>query len=143
MEVVNMNLVQLLRGYNQKHLKTCDENMIYIQHSYNRAIHTSTGKSPFETFFGYFPPSTLDVVYVQQGGVREELTRDEFKEEIYFEKIRHIHLQVEEMLKKSQEKYKFIHDHYKENRTFRVGERAWLQLNKERRQGPINNIKGL
>ena len=31
--------------------------------SYNRAVHTSTGKSPFETCFGYFPPSPLDVVY--------------------------------------------------------------------------------
>jgi hypothetical protein len=32
-------------GYNQKHPKTWDENMIYIQHSYNRVVHTSTGKS--------------------------------------------------------------------------------------------------
>jgi hypothetical protein len=29
-EVVNKNLVHLLMGYNQKHLKTWDENLIYI-----------------------------------------------------------------------------------------------------------------
>jgi hypothetical protein len=46
-EVVNGILVQLLRGYNQKHVNIWDENIIYIQHSYNRAVHTSTGKSPF------------------------------------------------------------------------------------------------
>jgi hypothetical protein len=93
--------VQLLRGYNQKHPKTWDENMIYIQHSYNRAVHTSTGKSPFETCFGYFPPSPLDVVYGKQGGVREDLTGDALKEEKIVEKIRKIHLQVQETLKKS------------------------------------------
>jgi hypothetical protein len=75
-----MTLVQLLRGYNQKHPKTWDENMIYIQQPYNRAVHTSTSKSPFETCFGYLPPSPLDVVYGQQGGVREDLTRDALKE---------------------------------------------------------------
>jgi hypothetical protein len=83
MEVVNRNLVpilrgynqkQILRGYNQKHLKIWDENLIYIQHSYNIAVHTSICKSPFETCFGYFPPSPLDVVYGNQGGVSEDLT---------------------------------------------------------------------
>jgi hypothetical protein len=86
--------VQLLRGYNQKHLKTWDENMIYIQHSYIRAIHTSIGKSPFETFFWYFPPSPLDVVYGQQGGVREDLTGDALKEKKIVEKIRQINLHL-------------------------------------------------
>jgi hypothetical protein len=50
-EVANLTLVQHLRGYNQKYPKTCDENMIYLQHSYTRVVHTSIGKSPFETFF--------------------------------------------------------------------------------------------
>jgi hypothetical protein len=93
MELVNKNLMQLLKGYNYKHPKTWDENLIYIQYSYNRAIHTSTGKSPFETSFGYFPPSPVDVVYGQQGGVREDLIGDALKVEKYVEKIRQIHLQ--------------------------------------------------
>jgi hypothetical protein len=65
-KVVNKTLAQLLRGYNQKHQKTWDENIIYTQHSYNISFHTYTSKSPFETFFGYLPPSPLDVVYGQQ-----------------------------------------------------------------------------
>jgi hypothetical protein len=72
--------VHILRGYNQKHPKNWDENMIYIKQYYNRSIHISTGKSPFETCFGYFPPSLLDVVYGKQGGVREELMGDALKE---------------------------------------------------------------
>jgi hypothetical protein len=63
--------VQHLRGYNQKHTNTWDGNLIYIKHSYNRLVHTSTGKPPFETFFGYLTPLPLDVVYGQQGGGRE------------------------------------------------------------------------
>jgi hypothetical protein len=78
-EVVNRTFMHLLRGYNQNHLKTCDENLIYIQHSYNRSIHTSSGKSPFANCFGYFPPSPFDVVYGQQGGVREDLIGDALK----------------------------------------------------------------
>jgi hypothetical protein len=65
-EVVNRMLVQLLRGYNNKHPKTWDEHIVYIQHSYNRALHSSTNKSPFETCFGYLPPSPFDIVYGQQ-----------------------------------------------------------------------------
>ena len=72
-KVVNMTLVKIFRGYNQKHPKTWDENMVYIQHYYNRENYTSTGKSPFETGFGYFPPSPLDITYGKQGGVRETL----------------------------------------------------------------------
>jgi hypothetical protein len=86
-----MTLVQLLRGYNHKNPKKLDENMIYIQHSSNRVVHTSTSKSPFENFFGYFPHSPLDVVYGHQGGVREEIIGEVLKVEKFFEKIRHIH----------------------------------------------------
>jgi hypothetical protein len=75
-KVVKMNLVQLLRGYNQKHMNTWYENLIYIQYFYNKSFHTSTGKSPFETFFGYFPPSPLYIVYGKQIGMGEDLTRD-------------------------------------------------------------------
>ena len=95
--------MQLLRGYNQGHPKIWDKNLIYIQHSYNRAIHASTGQSPFETCFGYFPPSLLDVVYGEKGGVREDLTGDALRAEKIVEKIRQIHLQVQELFKKSQE----------------------------------------
>ena len=64
-EVVNRTLVQLLRGYNQKHPKTLDENTLYNQRSYSRAVCTSTDKSPFKTCFGYFLLSPLDVFFVK------------------------------------------------------------------------------
>jgi hypothetical protein len=60
-------------GHNHKNSKTWDENMIYIYKSYNILFQTFIGKSPFETCFGYFPPSPLDVLYGKQEGVREDL----------------------------------------------------------------------
>ena len=101
--MVNRTSVQLLRGYNQKHPKTWDQNLVYIQHSYNRVVHTSTGKSPFDTCFGYFPPTPLDISYGQQGGVREDLTRDALMAENFIEKIGQIHLQVQETLQNTAE----------------------------------------
>jgi hypothetical protein len=101
-----MTLVKFLGGYNRNHLKTWDENFIYIQHSYHRAIHTSINKFSFKTCFGYFPPFPLDDVYGKQGGVREDITKEVLKSDKLAEKIRKIHLQVKETLKKSHEKYK-------------------------------------
>jgi abortive infection bacteriophage resistance protein len=59
-EVVNMTVVQLLRGYCSKHPKLWDEQLQYIQHAYNHAVHSSTKRSPFETCFGYLPKTPMD-----------------------------------------------------------------------------------
>ena len=66
----------------------------------------------FESFFGYFTPSPLDVVYGKQGGVREDLTEDALRVEKIVYKIRQIHLQVQKTLNKSQETYKDGHDQH-------------------------------
>ena len=78
-----------------------DENVIYIQHSYNREVHTSLGNPSFETCFGYLPPSPLDVIYRQQWGVREYITSEALGDEKVIDKVRKIHLQVHHTLKKS------------------------------------------
>jgi hypothetical protein len=80
-KVVNRTLVYILRGYNQNHPNTRYENMIYIQNSHNKVVHTSIGKSPFETCFGYLPPSPLNVVCGQQGGAREDIVGEVLKVE--------------------------------------------------------------
>jgi hypothetical protein len=47
MEVVNQMIVHILHMYNSKHPHTWDESLPYFQHSYNRALHSSTYHSPF------------------------------------------------------------------------------------------------
>lgn len=48
-KVVNKTVIQLLIGYCRIHPKLCDEHLSYVQHAYNRARHSSTKRSPFET----------------------------------------------------------------------------------------------
>ena len=61
-EVVNRLVIQLLRMYNHKHRRTWDDNLPYIQHSYNRAQHKSTGKIPFEICCGFQPSEPINLI---------------------------------------------------------------------------------
>ena len=62
MEIINHLVVQLFRMYNHKHRRTWDENLPYIQHNYNRAQHSSTGKSQFEICYGFQPSTPIDLI---------------------------------------------------------------------------------
>ena len=75
--------------------------------------------------------------------MREDLTRDALRDENFIEKIRNIHLQVQQTLQKSRDKYKSRHDQQKTEKSFKVGYRVWLQLNKERLQELVKKIKAL
>jgi hypothetical protein len=46
-EVINRMIVHILRMYNSKHPRTWDERLLYVQHNYNMALHSSTDHSPF------------------------------------------------------------------------------------------------
>jgi hypothetical protein len=46
-EVVNRVVMHILQIYNSKHPCTWDDNLRYVKHIYNRAIHNSTGHNPF------------------------------------------------------------------------------------------------
>ena len=53
-ELENRTVVNLLRGYCSKHLKLQDEQLQYVHHAYNCAIHSSPQRSPFETCIDTF-----------------------------------------------------------------------------------------
>lgn len=141
-EVVNKNLVQLIRGYNRKYPGTWDESLAYIQHSYNRAVYTSTMKSPFESCLGYLSTNLLDRAIEQQD---EEETRDTkvTRANKFIERIRQIHLKVKEQLEKSQAKYKARHDKHRREHKLHVGDKVWLYLSKEKLQGQARKFKPL
>ena len=50
-EVVNRTVVLFLRGYYRKHPKLWDEQIPYVHHAYNRALHSSTQCFPFDMFW--------------------------------------------------------------------------------------------
>ena len=46
-KVVNQMFMHILRIYNSKHPCTRDDNLRYVQHNYNKAIHSPTGHNLF------------------------------------------------------------------------------------------------
>jgi len=60
-EVVNGLIVHILCMYNSKHPLTWDESLPYVQHSYNRALHSSIGHNPFHMCLWFYPLAPNDV----------------------------------------------------------------------------------
>jgi hypothetical protein len=54
-------IVHILRMYNSKHPRTWDESLPYVQHSYNRALHSSIDHNPFQVGLGFQPLGPIDV----------------------------------------------------------------------------------
>jgi hypothetical protein len=60
-EVVSQMIVHILRMYNSKNPHTWDESLPYVQHNYNRALHSSTNHNPFQVGLGFQPLCPIDV----------------------------------------------------------------------------------
>jgi hypothetical protein len=138
-EVVNRTVVHLIRAYCSKHPKLWDEHLHYVQHAYNRAKHSSTQMSPFETCFGYFPKSPLDFIFGKDIVVDGQYDID--RAEKFIEQIQSIHQVVQEQLEKSQAKYKARHDKHRVDHSFEVGDEVWLYISKERLKGEGKKLK--
>ena len=61
-EVTNCTLSALLRVLIKKNIKELEECLPIVEFSYNRAGHSTTGKSPFEVVYGFNPLSPLDIL---------------------------------------------------------------------------------
>ena len=103
-EVVNRTFVHMLRGYNSKHPKTWDESLPYLQFAFNHSVHSSSGKTPFETCYGYIPSSPFDMVFVTEPTMDGKVESDRLQAQKFLEKISTIHATVEAKLKKLQAK---------------------------------------
>jgi hypothetical protein len=60
-EVINQMIMHILHMYNSKHPRTWDESLPYVQHNYNRSIHSSTSHIPFQVGLGFQPLGPMDV----------------------------------------------------------------------------------
>jgi len=78
--VVNMMIVHILRMYNSKHPHTWDESLPYVQHNYNRAMHSSIGHNPFQACLGFHPLDPIDIAlpiaYTQEESTHTKIEVD-------------------------------------------------------------------
>jgi hypothetical protein len=107
-EVVNSMILHILRMYNSKHPCTWDESLPYVQLSYNRVLYSSTGHIPFQVGLGFQPLGSIDfslpLATTQTNSSHDQSAID--KATKFIERIQHIRQQVQEILQKSNAKYK-------------------------------------
>jgi hypothetical protein len=132
-------VVHLLRGYCSKHPKLWDEQLHYVQHAYNRAMHSSTQRTPFEVCLGYFPKSPMEFSFREEN--KEDEKNDTDKAKRFIQRIQQVHQEVHEQLEKIQAKYKVRHDKHRVDHQFQVGDQVWLHINKDRMKGEGKNLK--
>jgi hypothetical protein len=99
-EVVNRMIVHILRMYNSKHPRTWDESLPYVQHSYNRALHSSTDHSPFQVGLGFQPLGPIDVALplAVTSTDSSPAPTEADKATRFIERIQHIRQQVQDIL---------------------------------------------
>ena len=61
-ELVNRTLSQLLRAIIQKHLKSWEECLPFVEFAYNRTVHSTTGFSPFEIVYGFNQLTSINLI---------------------------------------------------------------------------------
>jgi hypothetical protein len=105
-------IVHIMHMYNSKHQCTWDESLPYVHHSYNMALHSSTNYSPFQVGLGIQPMGPNDVALplsttqTDSSHVQSKTN----KATKFIERIQYIRQHVQEILQKSNAKYKHRHD---------------------------------
>jgi hypothetical protein len=138
-------IVHILHMYNSKHPCTWDESLPYVQHNYNKSLHSSTNHSPFQVGLGFQPLGPIDVT-LPLASTQEESSHAQYeanKATKFIERIQHIRQQVHDILQKSNAKYKQHHDQHQVSHKFQVGDKVWLHLQKEFLTGPHRKLHPL
>jgi hypothetical protein len=60
-EAINRMIMHILHMQNSKHSRTWDASLPYVQHNYNRDLHSSTDHIPFQVGLGFQPFGPIDV----------------------------------------------------------------------------------
>ena len=122
--------MHILQMYKSQHPRTWDDNLLYVQNSYNRPIHSSTRHIPFHVGLGFQPLGPIDVALpfasTQVDSSHQHTEAD--KATRFIERIQHIREHVQDILQKANAKYKQRHDQHQVPHTFKVGDKVWLHL---------------
>jgi len=111
-----------------------------LQHSYNKATHSSTGFSPFEVCLGFQPtsPTELPLTLAPQGTLHQQ--REQLSAQWFLQQIQQCHIAVTSTLKETQHRAKEIHDKQRTTISYQPGDRVWLHLDKKHFKGQHHKI---
>ena len=123
-------IMHILHMYNYKKPHAWHKSLPYVQHSYKRVMHSSTGHIPFQVGLGFQPLGPMDVALplVTTSVDSSPAPPEVEKATRFIERIQHIRQQVQDILQKSNAKYKQCHDQHQVPHKFQVGDKVWLHL---------------
>jgi hypothetical protein len=119
--------------YNSNNLRTWDESLSYVQHSYNQDLHSSTGHNPFQVGLGFQPLGSINYALPLAVTLIDSSpapTKDDIATR-FIELIQHIHQKVQDIVHKSNHKYKQRHDQHQVPHKFQVADKVWLHLQRQ------------
>ena len=125
-EVTNRSLGDMLRCLVGSNIRSWESILCQAEFAHNHAVNRSTSFSPFRIVYGIVPRSPLDL------GVLPDATRDHGEAVEFVANISHIHQQVHDNLRLASAKYKETADRHRRDVQFKVGDKVWAVLTKER-----------
>ena len=112
---VNKMIIHIMHMYNSKHPRTWDDILPYVQHNYNRALHSSTDDNPFQVGLGFQPLCPIDVAmpFAATQVDSDHVQSEADKENNFIKRIQHICQWVHDILERANAKYKQRHDQHR------------------------------
>jgi hypothetical protein len=125
-EMANRPLSTLLRVLIKKNIKEWEEFLPIAEYAYNRARHSTTGKSPFEVVYGFNPLSPLDILPLP---LQEHINMDASARANYLKKM---HEDTRHAIERHVQRLATKLNTNKQPMIFNIGDLVWLHLRKER-----------
>jgi hypothetical protein len=124
-KVVNRMLSTMLRAVLKKNIKMWEECFTHVEFAYNRSIHSTTKKCPYQIVCGFLLRAPIDLMPLPSS---EKLNFDVTRRA---ELMLKLHETTKENIERMNAKYKLIGDKGRKQLDFAPGDLVWLHLRKK------------
>jgi hypothetical protein len=135
-EVVNKILGDLLRSLVKEHHSSWDNVLPQAEFAYNDSVNRSTGKSPFEIFYGRQPRGVSEMRDSKQIMTKSARAKE------FAQAMEELHSRMKQRLLETNQEYKRRADQHRRQLQFEVGDLVLAHLRRERLpRGTYNKLK--